>query len=554
MLAGFAAVLAALFPLAQTVREDITRDYLWWQDRPLLLAMGAVWAVALLAGLRRHAQVWRLPPWSVAALAAVLFIACWAGHYGVLDGYSVSRDEQMVDFDAAIYARGALAWPVPQAWRADLPALNTVFTLPVDRPIAWVSSYLPLNAGFHALLGAAAGPLWVAVALLALWGAARRLFGAQSEGVAVAVVLLALSGQVLIAGMSNFAMPAHLALNCVWLWLFLADRRRADGAALGIGFIATGLHQPLFHPLFAAPWIALLLWERRWRRAGLFIAAYAAMSLFWLWWPHVTRALVMGPDSRIVDVGAGYLSRLLDVLAQDVQNAPLMAANLLRLVAWTHPALWVLVALGLFGGAGAVWHDRRAMALMAGLVAPVVFMGLILPWQGHGFGYRYLHPVLGNAALLGAYGWLRLGVWRDRLRGPLVLLSLGAALVLVPMQGWLAHRLYGAFAQVSARIDASGADYMLISAMDGPLVLDLAYNRPDLSNRPLRLSLEDMPDESRLAKRICAHGETVALPLRTLYVPIARVWHLMPGRMADRRLPLQRALFESAGCKVVVLD
>jgi hypothetical protein len=44
-------------------------------------------------------------------------------------------------------------------------------------------------------------------------------------------------------------------------------------------------------------------------------------------------------------------------------------------------------------------------------------MTAILPYQGHGFGYRYLHAQMGDAALLGAYGWQRLGPWRDRLRG-----------------------------------------------------------------------------------------------------------------------------------------
>lgn len=552
-LAGFVALLACLFPVGLMAREDITHRYLWSQDRWLLIAAVGAWCLALLAGSGRRVPAWRLPLWGALALAGGLFLLCWAGHFRVLAGYSLSRDEQMVDFDAMIYARGLLAWPVAPAWRADLPALNTLFTLPIARPVAWVSAYLPLNAASHALLGAAAGPLWVAVAVLALWGAARRLFGADSEGVPVAVALLVLSGQVLFSGMTVFAMPAHLALNLVWLWLYLGARWRDDVAALAVGFLATGLHQPLFHPLFAMPWIALLLWERRRARAALYIAAYAGISLFWLWWPHVTRGLVMGPDSRIVDAGAGYLSRLLDVLAQDVQHAPLMAANLLRLVAWTHPALWVLVALGIFGGAGAVWRDRRALTLLAGLVAPVVFMAIVLPYQGHGFGYRYVHPVLGNAALLGAYGWLRLGAARERLRGGLVALCVATALVLIPLQGFFAHRLYGAFAQVSARIDASGADYMVIGPMDAPLALDLAYNRPDLSNRPLRLSLQDIEDEDRLAARICAHGATIALPRRTLYVPIAQVWNLYPGRAADRRIDEESAEYGDAGCKVVEL-
>jgi hypothetical protein len=62
-----------------------------------------------------------------AALALVLFALGCAGYHAVLAGYHLSRDEQMVDFDALIYAHGRLAWPVPPQWRADLPALNTLF-------------------------------------------------------------------------------------------------------------------------------------------------------------------------------------------------------------------------------------------------------------------------------------------------------------------------------------------------------------------------------------------------------------------------------------------
>ena len=75
----------------------------------------------------------------------------------------------------------------------------------------------------------------------------------------MALLLLVLSGQVLFAGMTAFAMPAHLFVNLLWLWLFLADRRRTDLVALAVGFVGTGLHQPLFHPLFVLPFLVLLL-------------------------------------------------------------------------------------------------------------------------------------------------------------------------------------------------------------------------------------------------------------------------------------------------------
>jgi 4-amino-4-deoxy-L-arabinose transferase-like glycosyltransferase len=152
---------------------------------------------------------------------------------------------------------------------------------------------------------------------LALWGIARRLFGQDREAAVVALVLLCFPGEVLLGGMSLFAMPAHLACTLVWLWLFLRDERRADLAALALGFLATGLHQPLFHPMAVAPWLALLVWQRRWGRLALFVPVYGVIGLFWLWWPHITLAQVMGPGSSINDAGAGYLSRLLDTLRQN---------------------------------------------------------------------------------------------------------------------------------------------------------------------------------------------------------------------------------------------
>jgi hypothetical protein len=80
-----------------------------------------------------------------------------------------------------------------------------------------------------------------------------------------------------------------------------------------------------------------------------------------------------------------------------------MAANLLRLVGWSHLALWPLVLLG-----AGLWRKPQVAALLA-LLLPLAVMTAILPYQGHGFGYRYLHAQMGDAALLGAYGWQRLG-------------------------------------------------------------------------------------------------------------------------------------------------
>ena len=43
-----------------------------------------------------------------------------------------------------------------------------------------------------------------------------------------------------------------------------------------------------------------------------------------------------------------------------------------------------------------------------GIVLTVVAFALVLPSQGIGWGYRYLHGFIGNAVLLAVGGWVHL--------------------------------------------------------------------------------------------------------------------------------------------------
>ena len=551
------ALFACLcFALARTVHKPITTDYLRLQDiwlLPVQLGLAAlVLGVLAVPGWRRM-RPFTLTNRSVALLALAMVLLAYAGHRWLLLGYDLSRDEQMATFDSWIYAHGRLAWPLPTGWQGDAGALNLLFMLPVARPVAWVSAYLPGNAALRALVGLVAdpaltGPLLTGLSVALGWGCARRLWPDDREAGLVAVALLALSGQVVMAGMTAFAMPTHLAANLLWLWLFLADRRRSDLAALAVGFLATGIHQPLFHPLFVAPWLVLLLVRRRWGRLALFSGAYLAIGLYWLAWPHLTLGLVTGPQSLTAS-GADYLSRLRDTLALADQRWPIMAANLLRGLCWAPFALLPLPLLG----AGLARREAPAAALLGGVLLPLAVMALILPYQGHGFGYRYLHGSLGNVALLGAYGWRRLAPWQARLRPALLAGLVPGALVAMPVEAGLAHRIYAPFAHTSAAIDATGADYAIIGANDAPLALDLVRNRPDLGNRPIRLSAGDIADIDALAGRICRGGATVALPADSFFAAINATFGAAPGGQADARLAPQTALLADAGCRVVAL-
>ncbi len=550
MVRGALALLLVLRLGASLASYGMSGTFVNLQDRWLLLLGLALGGAAMLPW-GRAPRLPRLPQWRagwVWALTGALFVVCWAGHGTVLAGYDLSRDEQMATFDAWIYRHGAWAWPLPPGWQADANMLNLLFMLPVKAPVAWVSAYLPGNALLHAVLGTATGPLLTALSMPLLWGVARQLWPETREPAVIALMLFAGSGAVVLMGMTAYAMPAHLFANLLWLRLFLLNRRDADAGAMLVGALATGLHQPLFHPLFVAPWLLVLLVERRWARLGFFTLGYLVIGLAWLGWPHFQLALVAGPHS-LVDPGTGYLARLGAMLAQNHQNLPMMAANLLRFFTWNHVLLLPL----LLASARGLRADPRGLALMAGLVGPVLLFAVILPYQGHGFGYRYLHGLLGSAALLGAYGWQRLATEHAALRPLFWRASVLGLVVMLPVQMGFAHRLYAPFAAVSARIAASGADYVLIGADDGPFALDLVLNPPDVGRRPVRLAVGEIDDVDALAARLCPARALVALPADSLFDPLSAAFGVPRAGQADGRLAEQRQIFAGAGCRVMVL-
>ncbi|WP_336951843.1 hypothetical protein [Sphingobium aromaticivastans] len=487
--------------------------------------------------------------------AITILILCYMGHRLLLMGYDLSRDEQMANFDASIFAHGRLVWPLPESWQGEADALNMEFMFPVSQPVAWVSGYLPMNAALRAAVGlladpALTGPLLTAGSLLLIFSIAKRIWPDDQEAPAIVTLLMLGSGQLIITGMTAYAMPAHLFFNLLWMRLFIADRRVCDGAALAIGFIAMGLHQPLFHPMFVGPFLLSMLIERRWWRLLFFIIGYGVFSLFWLSWPLYVHSLMIGPNSTTAAVGTDFLSRLLQAFSSNMGNLSLTAANLLRFCTWQHLLLLPL----LFVGLKATKEDRFAGALALGLLLPIAVMAVILPWQGIGFGYRYLHGVLGNAALLAGYGWRNMKSWHEQLRPVFLRATAASLLVLLPVQSWMAHARYAPFANASLKIDKSDADYVIIEARDGPVMMDTVLNHPDISNRPIRIAYENIRDMDRLTRRICRPGIVVAFGTDAFYKPLWDYFKYKPDRLASENLTKLRVPFEQAGCETQLIS
>lgn len=504
---------------------NLTLFYLYRQDRWLLLA------ATLLLGL----CIWRLSPRSqplsgggrwAPGIGAMMAAAAFAGHYAILSGYDLSRDEQMATFDAAVFARGQLVAPLTGVWRDHAEALNTMFMYPARESAAWISAYLPLNAALRAFFGlfgdpALTGPAMVLLGAVALWGCARRIWPDNRETAIVALLLYLGSGQILFNGMTAYAMPAHLALNLCWLWFFLRRTTGGDVAALAIGFVAVGLHQPIMHPMFAAPILFLLVLERDWRRAAIYFTGYAAIGAFWAWWPNAMWSLVEGNALAQKAEGVDYISRLVATVAQgDEMRVANMVPNLLRFFAWQHLLLLPLLPPGI----ALARKDRLAAALLGGILLTVTVMFIILPYQGHGFGYRYLHGLMGNFILLGVYGWTALGEAQPQWRSLLLRTTAAGLIVVLPIQAWMAHSFYAAPARASERISNSGADYAVIGEGDAPFAVDLVINRPELDERPVRLVRGLIDPE--LARALCTArhaplvvfmGEELLQPIRAYY-------------------------------------
>jgi len=551
---GVSVFLVGLAALDTLFEIDELATYVSYriEDLPILLVLGFAACVLIAApglahgiadGLQGAARVidpiliWvaRRPPWALAMLmAAACTLAAICGTYLVFQGYAFSIDEFMATFDAEIFRHGTPIALIPSRWRAYAPALQPLFILPTLGGTRWVSTYLPVNAAFLAL-GKLAGAetlvsaMWAGTSVIAVFAVARRLWPDRPGRALIAAGLLATSSQFLITAMTEFAMPAHLALNLVWLWLFLRGGKIGNAGAIAVAFLACGLHQLIFHPLFAAPFILQLWLDRRWRTGALYTGAYAAIGLFWAFYWSFALHWVGGASQSASAVGGSYFaSRAIAVVtAFDPMTFGLMAKNLIRLMTWQN-LLTVPLALPVAGAALRAKGNLRALLL--GLILTIVAMFVLMPFQGYGWGYRYLHGFLGSLCLLAAWGWSRL---TDDLtasegrvaRAGFVAAAIVALLVLGPIRAWQAHSWVRPYAAASAAISHARTQLVFVDRTGIGYGRHLVRNDPYLRNWPKVMSL-DVLDEagvrdlcSRYSVSIFDQTDATRFGVPTIYEP-----------------------------------
>lgn len=526
------------------------------QDIPVGIGLAALFAACGL--LRRRAPIQaRFPELTAAralAIAGATVLVAWAIRLLVLFDHDFTRDEQMASFDAAIYGSGHLFMRLPAALRPLYTPLNELFLFPVADHSAWVSNYLPINALVRALAGqvmpaSLVSPLLTGLAGLLLWSISRRIWPGERTTQMVVLACFAGSSQVVLTGGAAFAMALHLTLNLLWLHCFLRGTRAGHAGAMITGLFATGIHQPLFHPLFVLPFLDLLRRRKEWRTLAAYLAAYVLIGLVWLAWPHWLLAQIApgpGPGALVAASQTGLVDRLLILLTSPNLDALwLMAGNVLRFIAWQHALLAPLVFVALRKIAPV---DDLARALAIGIALLLVAMTLLLPPQGHGWGYRYLHGLIGNACLLAGYGWRWLETRRAAPVRAMQAATLVSVLVLLPLHAIMVRGFIAPFAEARAALAHTPADFVVFETGPIPFDSNFVINRPDLSNRPLVL-LGDMLTSGQLAA-LCP-GHALAFAPASQFGDLARYYE---EPAATGPGPHQQALMataRNARCRIV---
>lgn len=440
-------------------------------------------------------------PWL--ALATTLIVAL--GVDWVYHRFALSMDEYMLVWQARVYLAGHLLAPIPEGWGDLAKAVQPIFTHIDQNNQLWYPGYLPLASALYALFDLVALGPWsnalLAGGSVALTAAiARRAWPEDRHAPGLAALLLATSPQLLITAMTPYSMTAHLFFNLLWLWLFLADTRRGHLLTALVGLIAVGLHQPHVHPLFIAPFMLSLLWQRRWRLAFGYAAWYAAVLLLWIFWKDFATWWVTGGGgiggTSAGASGASVLDQIKGLIANyQGLRYPLILINLTRFFAWLSPLAVLLLIPALYGLHQAPYVVRM---LLWSLLLTILGHLLLMPGQGHGWGYRYLHVHLGSMALIGVWGWLWarqslvLEGWRNFSRVGTVLVLAGV-LIATPLHALQTRAFVKPFADADIFIKRLPVDLVFVDPLNTWFLVDVIRNDPLLRNSPKVIMVQLTP-------------------------------------------------------------
>ncbi|MDE2561766.1 MAG: hypothetical protein KGL48_05905 [Sphingomonadales bacterium] len=432
----------------------------------------------------------------VAAIALAVVAFGVLGELVLFHGYSLSMDEYWARADGVIFATGKPMAQVPQEWRAFAPALEPTFARILPDSGYWSSTYLPVNALIQHLLGPLASPLMAGLSIIVAADLARQLLPGKRAAPLICALVLASSSQLLVTAMTPYAMNGHLFFNLVWLWLFLRREALAQGAAMVVAVLAIGLHQAAFFPLFAAPFLFEALLAHRRRLALAHFVVIAAGFLAWSHWDVICYSILHVAPPKAPAGSARLLDMLFArVLGSGLKSVGLMGLNLFRFQLWQNP---VVVPLILMVAMPVLRMPGRWRAMLGGIVLTTLFVLVVFPFQGHGWGYRYLHGLLGSASLLSTLAFYKLmpddapDHEARQWRAYVLAMTAFALVILVPLHVFQAWKQAQPYVSANAALAGWKADVVVIDAPQHAYASDLTRNDPLLRNRPKRMDYDKL--------------------------------------------------------------
>jgi signal transduction histidine kinase len=174
--------------------------------------------------------------------------------------------------------------------------------------------------------------------------------------------------------------------------------------------------------------------------------------------------------------------------------------SLVELITWQNLATGLLAFVALLHCSR--W-EKPLRDVAFGLALTYGFYFFITFDQGHGWGSRYGHAVLGNLVLLAVAGAraLRDEVGMVLLRRLLIGATAFALFVQFPLRGWQVERFVRPFAQATAAVQQLPAEIVVIDPKDAWYAQDLVRNDPFLTNRPLVLNALKLTEAEQDALR-----------------------------------------------------
>ena len=495
-------------------------------------------------------------PVVVVAMSIAVVVVVRAGVSVVYHAAAISMDEFMMLWQSRAIQAGSLLVRAPEAWWPYASALRPGFLIVDPVYQVWAPPYRPGTSLLHAVfarlsLDAAMNAIFCGGSVLVLWRLARQTLPPGTGAVMCAVLLFALSPQFLITGMTPYTMTAHLFASLLWVWLFTLDRGWSHSLAIVLGCYALGLHHVHVHGGLALPFLLHLAFvRRRWWLALAYGAAYSIATVVWVFWMDI--AVWMSGLSPIPAAAPAEIDGGLDLIraaaeqgaaSHGWQDLALWGVNISRLIAWQNLAVLplLLVAMGRF----------RAMPVTLRLMGWSVLTSLLpylllMPSQGHGWGYRYLHHELGTLALLAGFGWAVLkegGRTRD-LRFVVVVAGV-SAIVGLPLRAVQTERFVRPIQTATVETGLQDAEVVLLATEGLWYGRDLVRNDPLVRNRPVVMAIEMIPD--RDLALLCA-GRRVVLMDESRFMETGIALKSEPDASRSQRRDEVRARFARAGC------